>query len=94
MANKFAGIGARYKLHRTTRTQACRDKKKEWRELREVRYAVEPQYDPVWRRTVLTQPVAIKEIVDFAKGVDAVKFFGSRGRPSQCVADLRGRPAI
>ena len=58
-------------------TQACQAKKAEWRELREARYAVEPQYDPVWKRTVLTQPVAIKAIVDFAKSVDAVKFFDS-----------------
>jgi len=62
---------------RATWTQACQAKKKEWRELRETRYAVEPQYDRVWQRTVLTQPVAIKEIVDFAKAVDAVKFFDS-----------------
>jgi 3D-(3,5/4)-trihydroxycyclohexane-1,2-dione acylhydrolase (decyclizing) len=57
--------------------KACGDKKREWRALREERYAVDPQHDPVWKKPVLTQPVVIKEIVDFAKSVDAVKFFDS-----------------
>ena len=62
---------------RATWTDACRAKKAEWGELRAARYAVEPQYDVVWKTTVLTQPVAIKEIVDFAKSIDAVKIFDS-----------------
>jgi 3D-(3,5/4)-trihydroxycyclohexane-1,2-dione acylhydrolase (decyclizing) len=62
---------------RSSWTQACQAKKKEWRDLRAARYAVPPQFDPVWKRPVLTQPVVIKEIVDFARSVDAVKFFDS-----------------
>lgn len=62
---------------RASWAEACQAKKKEWREIREARYAVGPQFDPVWKRPVLTQPVAIKAIVDFAKSVDAVKFFDS-----------------
>lgn len=73
----LARLGDLDQATRTTWLRACQAKKKEWRELRDARYAIEPQYDPVWQRPVLTQPVAIKEIVDFAKAVDAVKLFDS-----------------
>ena len=54
---------------------ACKAKKDEWRCFREERYAVSPLHDPVWGRPVLTQPVAIKTVADFAKSIDAVKYF-------------------
>lgn len=54
---------------------ACAAKKAEWLAYKNRRYAAAPIYDPVWQRPVLTQPVAIKTVVDFAKAKDAVKLF-------------------
>ena len=54
---------------------ACAAKKEEWRAYRQLRYATEPMYDEVWQRPVLTQPVAIKAVADFAKSIGAAKFF-------------------
>ena len=54
---------------------ACAEKKAEWRRFRDARYAVPPLDDPVWRRPVLTQPVAIDTVARFAKSIDAVKYF-------------------
>jgi len=54
---------------------ACAAKKAEWTDYKNHRYAAAPVYDPVWQRPVLTQPVAIKTVVDFAKANHAVKFF-------------------
>ncbi|HVB18378.1 MAG TPA: thiamine pyrophosphate-dependent enzyme [Stellaceae bacterium] len=54
---------------------ACRIKKAEWRLFKEQRYATPPLADAAWGRPVLTQPVAIKTVADFAKSIDAVKYF-------------------
>jgi 3D-(3,5/4)-trihydroxycyclohexane-1,2-dione acylhydrolase (decyclizing) len=50
-------------------------KKREWRAFLDSRQAVPPQHDAVWGLPVLTQPAAIKLVCDFARRVDAVKFF-------------------
>jgi 3D-(3,5/4)-trihydroxycyclohexane-1,2-dione acylhydrolase (decyclizing) len=54
---------------------ACAEKKKEWTAYKAMRYACPPLPDPVWNRPVLTQPAAIKIVADFAKSIDAAKFF-------------------
>lgn len=53
----------------------CADSKRQWRAFLTGRQTVEPLHDEVWQRPVLTQPAAIKVVCDFARRVDAVKFF-------------------
>jgi 3D-(3,5/4)-trihydroxycyclohexane-1,2-dione acylhydrolase (decyclizing) len=55
--------------------KACAAKKAEWAAYRKARYDAPPAYDPVWQRAVLYQPAAIKVVADFAKSIDAAKFF-------------------
>ncbi|MFN5257433.1 MAG: thiamine pyrophosphate-dependent enzyme [Burkholderiales bacterium] len=55
--------------------RACHQKKMEWRGFLTARQAQAPLQDPVWGKPVLTQPAAIKEVCDFAKAVDGIKFF-------------------
>ncbi len=55
--------------------QACRAKRLEWDTFREERYQTPVLYDPVWRREVLTQPVAIKIASDWCRKNNAVAFF-------------------
>ncbi|MCB1760751.1 MAG: thiamine pyrophosphate-binding protein [Gammaproteobacteria bacterium] len=54
---------------------ACAAKKAEWRDFKESRYAVPPLQDEAFDRALLTQPVAIKLVADFASEIGAVKFF-------------------
>ena len=54
---------------------SCADKKREWADYRAKRYASPPLLDEAWQRPVLTQPAAIKIVADFAKEIDAAKFF-------------------
>jgi 3D-(3,5/4)-trihydroxycyclohexane-1,2-dione acylhydrolase (decyclizing) len=54
---------------------ACSAKKKEWREYRYARFNAGPISDQVWQRPALSQPAAIKVVADFAKRIDAVKYF-------------------
>jgi len=55
--------------------QACLGKKKEWRDYRNARFAADPISDDVWQRPALGQPAAIKVVADFARRIDAVKYF-------------------
>ncbi len=55
--------------------KACSGKKAEWEAFKAKRYAVPHMRDKVWGRDVLTQPVAVKTVVDWAKANDAVTFF-------------------
>ncbi|QFY62398.1 thiamine pyrophosphate-binding protein [Rhizobium grahamii] len=55
--------------------QACARKKGEWLDYRSQRYAARDMVDRVWKVDVLTQPAAIKMVCDFAKHIDAAKFF-------------------
>ena len=55
--------------------QACIAKKKEWRDYRYARFAANPISDDVWQRPALGQPAAIKVVADFARRIDAVKYF-------------------
>ncbi len=55
--------------------QACAEKKTEWVAFKQARFDAKPVQDAVWQRPVLYQPAAIKVVADFAKSVDAAKFF-------------------
>lgn len=54
---------------------ACYQKRQEWIEFKAQRYAVPGLLDPAWGREVLTQPVAIKTVSDWARSNNAVSFF-------------------
>jgi 3D-(3,5/4)-trihydroxycyclohexane-1,2-dione acylhydrolase (decyclizing) len=53
----------------------CLQKKKEWKAFLSARQSQPPIFDAAWNQAVLTQPVAIKAVCDFAKEFGAVKFF-------------------
>jgi 3D-(3,5/4)-trihydroxycyclohexane-1,2-dione acylhydrolase (decyclizing) len=55
--------------------KSCSGKKAEWGTFKQARYEAKPFEDPVWKRPVLGQPAAIKVVADFAKEIDAAKFF-------------------
>lgn len=54
---------------------AVASKRREWDAYRAARYERARLPDPVWGHEVLTQPAAIKVVGDFARSVDATKFF-------------------
>jgi 3D-(3,5/4)-trihydroxycyclohexane-1,2-dione acylhydrolase (decyclizing) len=55
--------------------KACAARKAEWSAYKQKRYACGPLRDEAWQKPVLTQPAAIKIVADFAKEIDAAKFF-------------------
>jgi 3D-(3,5/4)-trihydroxycyclohexane-1,2-dione acylhydrolase (decyclizing) len=55
--------------------KACAAKKQEWAAFKRARFEAKPARDAAWQREVLYQPAAIKVVADFAKDVDAAKFF-------------------
>jgi len=55
--------------------KASAAKKAEWSAYKQKRYACGPLRDEAWQKPVLTQPAAIKIVVDFAKEIGAAKFF-------------------
>ncbi len=55
--------------------KACAAKKKEWADYKAERYAAAPIKDAVWQRPALAQPAAIRVVADFAKRIDAAKYF-------------------
>ena len=54
---------------------ACAEQKEAWAQFKAERYRAGPIEDAIWKRPVLTQPAAIKIAADFAKFVDAAKYF-------------------
>ena len=54
---------------------ACHEKKAAWTAFKQQRFDAAPIHDEVWGKPVLAQPAAIKTVADFAKNIDAVKFF-------------------
>ncbi len=54
---------------------ACAPRRAEWSAYKRARFAAAPIVDEVWQRPALTQPAAIKIVADFAKEIDAAKFF-------------------
>ena len=55
--------------------QVCASKKCAWEEFKAERYRSPVLFDPKWQRELLTQPAAIKTVIDFADAVGAVKLF-------------------
>ena len=53
----------------------CAAKKAEWRDFKTAKLRAIPPIDPVWGRTVLTQPQAIAIAAEFCKQRGALKFF-------------------
>lgn len=53
----------------------CLEQKRNWQAFKQERFDAPALYDPVWQRQVLTQPVAIKTVADFAKRIGAIKYF-------------------
>ncbi|HEX2655621.1 MAG TPA: thiamine pyrophosphate-dependent enzyme [Xanthobacteraceae bacterium] len=53
----------------------CAAKKEEWSAYKRERFDAAPIFDEVWERPTLSQPAAIKIVADFAKAIDAAKFF-------------------
>ncbi len=53
----------------------CAAMKAQWKGFLQSRQSDPPLEDEVWQRPVLSQPVAIKAVCDFAKAMDAIKFF-------------------
>jgi 3D-(3,5/4)-trihydroxycyclohexane-1,2-dione acylhydrolase (decyclizing) len=51
---------------------ACGQARAEWDTLRADRAGCPPLHDPVWGRSVLTQPAAIAAVQDFARSIGAV----------------------
>jgi len=63
------------KTNKSAWLSACAAKKAEWTEFKRKRFACPPLPDAVWGRPVLTQPLAIKTVCDFAKEIGATKLF-------------------
>ena len=53
----------------------CAGKKAEWLAFSQERFNCPPLHDEAWNVPVLTQPVAIKTVADFAKSIGATKYF-------------------
>jgi 3D-(3,5/4)-trihydroxycyclohexane-1,2-dione acylhydrolase (decyclizing) len=53
----------------------CAERKQEWYEFKMQRFNCPPIKDEAWKRLVLTQPSAIKIVSDFARKINAVKYF-------------------
>lgn len=60
---------------RSTWLAECLAQKQAWQAFKRLRFDAAPAYDPVWQCHVLTQPVAIKTVADFAQRVGAIKYF-------------------
>ncbi|HKS84945.1 MAG TPA: thiamine pyrophosphate-dependent enzyme, partial [Pseudolabrys sp.] len=73
LADRLASANAR--ANKAAWLKACAAKKAEWLAYRQKRYACGPLRDEAWQKPVLTQPVAIKIVADFAKEIGAAKFF-------------------
>jgi 3D-(3,5/4)-trihydroxycyclohexane-1,2-dione acylhydrolase (decyclizing) len=72
--------------------KACAAKKQEWSAFKRARFEAKPAQDAAWQRAVLYQPAAIKVVADFAKSIDAAKFFDAgdvQANGFQIVADDR-----
>ena len=53
----------------------CAQQKEAWTQFKAERYQGPPMSDAAWQQPVLGQPAAIKIVSDFAKCIDAAKFF-------------------
>ena len=53
----------------------CAEQKNAWTQFKAERYQGATLPDAVWQQPVLGQPAAIKTVADFAKSIDAAKYF-------------------
>ncbi len=73
-------------------SRAIVSKRAEWEAFKKARYECPPINDEAWNMPVLTQPVAVKTVVDFADSIGAVKFFDAgdvQANGFQIVEDAR-----
>jgi 3D-(3,5/4)-trihydroxycyclohexane-1,2-dione acylhydrolase (decyclizing) len=61
--------------NKSTWLKACVEKKAEWNAYKDKRFECSALRDEAWQKPVLLQPSAIKVVADFAKEIDAAKFF-------------------
>ncbi len=61
--------------NKSTWLKACVEKKAEWNAYKNKRFECSALRDEAWQKPVLLQPAAIKVVADFAKEIDAAKFF-------------------
>jgi len=55
--------------------QSCVNKRHEWENFKNLRWNTPVLFDKKWKRDVLTQPAAIKTVIEFAEDINATKFF-------------------
>ncbi len=55
--------------------ESCVEKRKEWDTFTQQRFEAAALYDQKWKKELLAQPLAIKEVVDFAAEKGAAKLF-------------------
>lgn len=53
----------------------CAEQKQRWQRFKQEQMACPALPDVAWQRPVMTQPLAIKVVADFAKKIDALKLF-------------------
>lgn len=56
-------------------TRECEDAWRRWQEFRRERFSRPVLFDERWQREVLTQPAAIREVLNWAKRIGATAFF-------------------
>jgi 3D-(3,5/4)-trihydroxycyclohexane-1,2-dione acylhydrolase (decyclizing) len=71
---RSAGID-KSKTGKTNWVKTCAEKKRAWDEFKAERYRTSVLSDAKWQRELLTQPAAIKAVIDFADAVGATKLF-------------------
>jgi 3D-(3,5/4)-trihydroxycyclohexane-1,2-dione acylhydrolase (decyclizing) len=70
-----ARLGAAASKNKRAWLEACAAKKAEWAAYKRQRFECPPIHDAARGEPVLAQPAAIKIVADFAKQIDAAKFF-------------------
>jgi len=63
------------RANKSTWLKTCAEKKAEWNAYKRRRFECSALRDEAWQKPVLPQPAAIKVVADFAKEIDAAKFF-------------------
>ncbi|NQT60777.1 MAG: thiamine pyrophosphate-binding protein [Bacteroidetes bacterium] len=63
------------KTRKTAWQKSCVGKKDEWLAYKQLRWDNPVLFDEVWGKPVLTQPAALRQVIDFADQKDAAKIF-------------------
>ena len=78
-------------------SHALKEKKAQWQSFKKQRFDNSVLYDDTWKRSVLTQPAAIKAVCDFADANEYVKVFDAgdvQANGFQIVEDEREKQTI